>query len=121
MINIETSKSVVVIDIPRFCVPVETAEVFIQAASRFMADIQEEMVEKYKSQRLKFDNKYHKGEFIPTVTETNSYSDILDMKVDVTQYDKYVSIKTDNYVTDAQVYKIWHPELAEEEETEDEE
>ena len=119
--NIETNKPIVVIDIPRFCVPADTAEVFIQAANRFRADIKEEMIEKYKSQKLKFDNIYYRREFIPFVAETNSYSDILDMKVDVTQYDKYVSAKTNNYVTDDEVYTIWHPELEEQEETEDEE
>lgn len=119
--NIETNKSIVVIDIPRFCVPADTAEVFIQAANRFMADIKEEMIEKYKSQKLKFDNRYHRRELIPFVAETNSYSDILDMKVDVTQYDKYVSAKTDNYVNNEQVYEIWHQELEEKEETEHEE
>ena len=86
-----------------------------------MADIKEEMIEKYKSQKLKFDTKYYNREIIPFVAETNSYSDILDMKVDVTQYDKYVSAKTNNYFTNEQVYEIWHQELEEQEETEDEE
>ena len=119
--NMRKNKSIVVIDIPKFCVPADTAEVFIQAANRFMADIKEEMIEKYKSQKLKFYNKYYNREIIPFVVETNSYSDILDMKVDVTQYDKYVSAKTDNYVSDEEVYKIWYPELVEQEENEDEE
>lgn len=119
--NIETNKPVVVINIPKICVPAETAEVFLQAANRFLADIQDEMIEKYKSGGLKFDNKYYNSEFIPSVTQANTYSDILDMRVDVTQYDKYVLIQTDDYVESSEVYKIWHPDFVEKEETEDEE
>ena len=115
--QIVENSPVVVIDIPRFCVPSEDADIFIQAANRFLAEIQDEMVEKFKSKRLKYDNRYTHSKFIPTVEETNSYSDILDMKVDVEQFDKYVGIDSEEErpSSDA-VFQLWNPDYTEQEE-----
>ena len=88
--KIVKNKSVVVIDIPRICIPVDNAKSFVQAAEEFWSQTKQAIIEAQGSKNLKFDYYYSEGELIPVVRESNSYSDILDGYVSVSQIDKYV-------------------------------
>ena len=112
--RIEEEKSVVVISIPRFCVPKRDAAQFIKAANEYWADTVEEMLSSYGPNVLKYDNKYIENEFIPTVKRNNSYSGILDEKIDVKQFDRYVELESDSdgsYMNQDKIHSLWHPEL----------
>ena len=119
--QINKDNPVVVIDIPRFCVPVEDAEHYIMLANKFWNDIKNTMVE--GSVRLEYDNHYTNGDFIPTVKKVKSYTGVLNKVVDVEQLDKYVEIDPEEkYTNSSKVYELWHPEVENEvqEETEEE-
>lgn len=121
--QINRDNSVVVIDIPRFCVPAEDADIYIQMSNKFWNDIKNVMLDISQQKRLEYDNHYTNGEFIPTVRKVNSYTDVLNRVINVEQLDKYVEIGPDEkYVNSADVYKTWHPEVENEiqEETEEE-
>lgn len=121
--QINRDNPVVVIDIPRFCVPAEYADIFVQGANKFWAQTQNAIVDICEHKRLEYDNHYTNGEFIPTVKKIDSYTGVLNKVVDVEQLDKYVEIDSDEkYTNSSKVYELWHPEVKNEvqEETEEE-
>lgn len=121
--QIEETKSMVIIDIPRICVPAENAELFIRTANQFWAETKDEMMRLYGSKRFEYDNKYVNGEFIPTIAVINSYSGVLDKKVDVEQLDIYVKLESDErYGMNTEINALWNSDkTAVPEEEEDEE
>lgn len=111
---------VVVINIPRFCVPAEQADEFVMMANKFYNDVKNTMIQRDEANRLEYDNHYTKGEFIPTVIKKNTYTDILTSNVEVEQLDKYIEISQDEkYVNSADIYKMWHPEVEDGEESQE--
>lgn len=116
--QIVNDNPVVVINIPRFCVPAEQADEFIQAANRFWASTLNTIINNGEANRLEYNNHYANGEFIPTVIKKNTYTDILTSNVEVEQLDKYIEISQDEkYVNSADIYKMWHPEVEDGEES----
>lgn len=109
--QIEENNAMVIIDIPRFCVPAKDAEVFIRTANQFWADTVDEMLRNFESKRFEYDNKYVNGQFIPTVREIVSYSNCASTSIDVEQLDKYVKLDADEkYGKNDEIYNLWYPD-----------
>lgn len=108
-------ESVVVIDIPRFCVPVEYAPEFIQKANDYFAGVRNLMLTYNGKNIVDYDTHYVNGEFIPLVKQFNSYSDVLNEHIRVTQVDKYVSVDTEEKLEYSAIEQLWNPKLVEEE------
>ena len=118
--QINNDNSVVIISIPRLCVPAEQADEFVMMANKFHNDIKNTMIQIDDANRLEYDSYYTNGEFIPAVKKVNSYTGVLNQVVDVEQLDKYIEIGPDEkYVNSADVYKLWHPEVEDGEESQE--
>ena len=108
--QINKDNPVVVIDIPRFCVPVEDAEHYILIANKMWNDIKNTMIS--NSIRLEYDFHFVQGEYIPIILKDNSYTGILNEVVRVKQVDKYVEIDPEEECIDrTKIYELWHPEV----------
>lgn len=102
-------KSVVIITVPRIVVPARLASEYLQMANKFYNDVKNTLLEDLDRRQLTYDNRYCSGNFIPTIKETNSYTDILRSYVDVEQVDKYIKFddKDTNYISNEQVEEMW--------------
>ena len=110
-----TDKTMVLIDIPRFCVPVKEADEFLQMAIKFWNDVKITMIES-KIKRIKYDTYYAEGNLIPTIKFQDSYTDILGDYVNVDELNSYIELNvSDKYIDKEEILQLWNPESKEEE------
>ena len=100
---------VVVIDIPRFYVPLKEAKKYIREANEYFADTQNQLIADFGNIKAEYDNHYCYGQFIPTIKE-GTYSGILRSNVEVKQLDKYVLVGKDESIDNDVISKLWNGE-----------
>ena len=111
---------VVIIDVPRFCVSKEDADEFIKIYCNFWENVQSEMIDINGSNRFIFDNRYVKGDFIPTVRQVSSYTNVLSPSIRVEQVDKYVLLDENEHTPySEELEQIWYPESNEKEDNDE--
>ena len=105
--KIVNDEPVVVIDIPRFYVPLKDAKKYIREANEYFSDTQNELIADFGCVKAEYDNYYCYGQFIPTIKERD-YSGILDSKVEIKQLDKYVLVDKDETIESDVISNLWN-------------